>query len=195
MARDISFMQYMRAHGNTPGPTQRPLATGIIAGVIAAFPFIATLYFSGAIESLSRSFHVDAWVVFGASMFIAVVAGIIYSLVFKRAANDTRGGWLFGMSFGFLLWMLGPVTIWQTITSSPVAIGRAAMGIFGGQLLYGLVLGLLFPRVHFVLQRTLKEVASEAGTTLAEFDEQGGPHDLTKNQTSVDGTRTSRGEA
>ena len=24
-------MQYMRAHGNTPGPTQRPVAAGVIS--------------------------------------------------------------------------------------------------------------------------------------------------------------------
>src|SRR5688572_12049102 len=157
MARDISFMQYMRAHGNTPGPTQRPMLTGLVSGALAAGVYIVVLYFSGALESSARSFGVNIWSTVGFAVILAVLAGMIYAVIFKRAANDTRGGWLFGISFGFLLWMLGPVTLWQTLTSRPVATGTAAMGIFGAHLVYGLVLGLVFPRIHFMFQARLED--------------------------------------
>jgi hypothetical protein len=173
MARDISFMQYMRAHGNTPGPTQRPLLTGAISGLIATVPYILILYFSDALRSAAQNFGIGVSLATVVGVLLAILAGMIYALIFKRAANDTRGGWLFGISFGFLLWMLGPVGLWQTITSRPVALGTAAMGIFGAQLVYGLALGLVFPRIHFLLQGSLKDVAMDDGRSAVDPDQTG----------------------
>src|SRR5687768_9062201 len=155
MAKDISFMQYMRAHGNTPGPTQRPLLTGAISGLLAEIPSALLLYYSGASASVAAAFDVGGWFVFTVSAALKVLAGLIYAAIFKRAANDREGSWLFGAAYGFLLWMLAPVTLWQLITSRPVAVGRAAMGLFGAQVLYGLVLGLVYPRVHSLVQGKL----------------------------------------
>jgi len=155
MTRDISFLQYMRAHGNTPGPTQRPYLNGAISGLLAAFPAFIVLHFSGAMDSIEKTLSIGmlgSLVVYAGLM---ILAGVAYAAIFKRAANDHQGGWLFGISYGFLLWVLGPVTIWQTISNRPVATGHAAMGLFGAQVLFGLVLGLLFPAVHSFLQARL----------------------------------------
>lgn len=163
MARDISFIQYMRAHGNTPGPTQRPLLTGAVSGLIAGVGYLSILVMSDALESSARALGANIWVAAMFAVVLAIVSGIIYALIFKRAANDTRGGWLFGISFGFLLWMLGPVTLWQTITFRPVAVGTAAMGIFGAHVIYGFVLGLVFPWIHFMFQSRLEDIAIDDG--------------------------------
>ena len=151
-------MQYMRAHGNTPGPTQRPLLTGAISGVLAEIPSALLLYYSGASESVAAAFGVEIWIVFAASGMLKVLAGLLYAAIFKRSANDREGGWLFGAAYGFLLWMIAPLTLWQLITSRPVAVGKAAMGLFGAQVLYGLVLGLIYPRVHSLVQGKLSDV-------------------------------------
>jgi hypothetical protein len=84
-----------------------------------------------------------------------VVGGGLYGRVFMRAANDRRGGWLFGIGFGFLLWMLGPSTMFYWLRHAPLVTGRASQALFGSHLLYGLALGLSFPLVHTVLQRRL----------------------------------------
>ena len=86
------------------------------------------------------------------------LAGMLYAAIFKRAANDCEGGWLFGISYGFLLWMLAPITLWQLVTPHPVVVGGAAMGLFGAQVFYGLVLGLIFPRIHQLVQIRLSDV-------------------------------------
>ena len=70
-----------------------------------------------------------------------------------RAANDRRGGWLFGIGFGFLLWMLGPSTVVYWMRHAPLATGRASQALFASHLLYGLVLGVAFPFVHTIIQR------------------------------------------
>jgi hypothetical protein len=155
MARDISFLQYMRAHGNTPGPTQRPYLNGAISGFLAAIPSFFVLHFSGALDDIENTLSSGTLVAISVYVGLMVLAGIVYAAVFKRAANDRQGGWLFGISYGFLLWVIGPVTIWQTISNRPVATGRAAMGLFGAQVLFGVVLGLLFPAVHSFLQARL----------------------------------------
>jgi len=164
MARDISFMQYMRAHGNTPSPTQKPFATAVISGLIASVPYLALLYFTDAIESVAAGFHVSVTIIAIVGLLLSVLGAIIYAKVFQRAANDTRGGWLFGMSFGFLLWTLGPVALWQTITGRPAAVGTAAMAIFGGHIVYGLVLGLVFPWIHFLLRGRLADVVTDVAS-------------------------------
>jgi hypothetical protein len=156
MIRDSSFLQYMRAHGNTPGPTQRPLLTGAVAGSFAAVPYEIVLHFSGARMSISSGFGINPWISLGVSALLMVVAGVLYAAIFRRAANDFNGGWLFGASYGFLLWMVGPITVWQLVTAHPIAVGRAAMGLFAGHVLYGIALGLTFPWVHSWLETKLE---------------------------------------
>ncbi len=155
MNRDVSFMQYMRAHGNTPGPTQRPRLTGAIGGALALIPAAAVRYWSGAFESASEASGLRLWQVTAIDACVMIIAGIIYAQIFKRAANDRHGGWLFGISYGFLLWMLGPVTVWQFAAGRPLATGYPAMGLFGSQLLYGLILGIIYPRIHSLIQAKL----------------------------------------
>ena len=154
-------MQYMRAHGNTPGPTQRPKLTGALSSLLAEIPALPLLWWSGALGSLAAAVRLNLWLTIPLHALVMMLAAVLYGQIFKRAANDHHGGWLFGISYGFLLWMVGPVTVLQWIISRPVATGLAAMGMLGAQLVFGLMLGLLFPWVHCLLQRELSEVTTE----------------------------------
>ena len=145
-------MQYMRAHGNTPGPTQRPMLAGAITGGLAEVPSALVLWYWAALNSLTQALGIGAWPVLALHFAATVAAGALYGRVFSRAANDARGGWLFGISYGFLIWLLGPATLLQWILSHPLAVGVAAMGMLGAHLAYGLILGLVFPWVHRLLQ-------------------------------------------
>jgi hypothetical protein len=158
MARSASFIQYMRAHGNTPGPTQRPILAGAATGSVAEIPAVLLLWWSGALVSASQSLSLSTWMALALHFLATIVAGAIYGRVFSRAANDPRGGWLFGISYGFLLWMIGPVTVLQWTLGRPLAVGVAAMGILGAYLAYGLSLGLLFPWIHNLFQYELSEL-------------------------------------
>lgn len=164
MARDISFMQYMRAHGNTAGPTQRPLMTGAISGMLAYIPYETVLRLSGGRASIAAGFDISEWTSSALNFVVMVLAGVLYAAVFKRAANDCQGGWIFGASYGFLLWMIAPITMWQLLGSRVLAVGTAAMGLFGAHILYGLALGLIFPRVHFLIQSRLSNINNQRVT-------------------------------
>jgi hypothetical protein len=154
---NVFFMQYLSAHGNTPGPTQRPYLTGAISGAVAAVPYVSILAFSGTLSRSAANFQAREGMISMIAAATMVPAGVIYAAIFKRAANDRRGGWLFGMSYGFLLWLVGPVTLWQLVTPRPFITGLAAIGLFGAQVTYGLVLGLIFPWIHAPLQQDLSE--------------------------------------
>ena len=142
-----AFMQYMRAHGHTPGPTQRPLLTGLIDGAAGSIPALAGL------PGIATTLGVSALNVGLAFVAVAVLGGAMYGRLFGRAANDRSGAWLFGLSFGFLLWTLGPATLVYWVTRRPLVTGNAAVGVFVAHLLYGLTLGVLFPFIHRRLQR------------------------------------------
>lgn len=151
MKPDISFLQYMKAHGNTPSPTQRPLLTGAASGLAAGIPSAAVLYFSGAAGSVDRITGIGISPLIFVHILLIILAGILYAQIFKRAANDRKGGWLFGAGYGFLLWVIGPISIWQALSGVPVAVGTAAKGVFGACILYGLILGSLFPLIHSLI--------------------------------------------
>lgn len=148
-------MQYMRAHGNTPGPTHRPYSTGALSGAIAAIPYVAILSVTGTLARSATGLGLSSWYIGAGAAAVMPLAGVLYAAIFRRAANDRAGGWLFGMSYGFLLWLLGPVTVWQLVTPEPFITGMAAIGSFGGHVAFGLVLGTLFPHVHNVIQQRL----------------------------------------
>lgn len=146
------LMRFMRAHGQEPAPGQQPVAAGALAGLCAGAAVLPVLFWSGAAGSLAAAVRLSVEVVAAAYPALAMVAGAVYGAVFRRAASDRRGGWLFGISYGFLLWMVGPVTLLQAILGRPLATGPAAIGLLAANLLSGLVLGLLFRPMHRLTQ-------------------------------------------
>ena len=144
---------FMRAHGYLPGPTQRPVAAGLLCGVVAVAPSLALGWYAGTLAAGANAVGMRSELGAIVVAALAATAGGLYGRVFMRAANDRRGGWLFGMGFGFLLWMLGPGTVAHWIRGSPLVIGRTAQTLLALHLLYGLVLGLAFPRVHALVER------------------------------------------
>ena len=94
---------FLSAHGYDPGPTQRPLTSGAISGVLATGPAIAVLHLFGslAVEARMLGLSVAATIVVGT--LVMALAGAFYARLLGRAANDVWGGWLFGMAYGFIL--------------------------------------------------------------------------------------------
>src|SRR5215204_2811669 len=146
------MLRILRAHGLDAGPTQRPLLAGAIAGLMADIPAIALLGRFGSLGTLGPATGTSplvAGLAYGAMMLLG---GVLYGWLFQRAANDVRGGWLLGLSFGFVLWMLGPIPLLQWLPDEPILRGYPAAGLLVAQLLWGLSLGLLYPVVQRRLQ-------------------------------------------
>lgn len=157
------MMRFLLAHGIDPGPLQRPVLAGLISGALACGP--------GAVVFVGfRSFEVFADQVLRAPRPLAaailmaafVASGALYGVALGRAANDRAGGWLFGMVFGFILWIAAPVAVLPLITHSVMAAGRPAVGFFVGFLVWGCVMGAVFPFVHRPLHASLERDGREA---------------------------------
>jgi hypothetical protein len=154
---------FLSAHGYDPGPTQRPLLSGAISGVLATIPAVALLHAFGALaieaQILGRS---EAMTVAGGCIVMAV-AGAIYGRLFGRAANDARGGWLFGRVFGFALWAAGAVMILPIVSNGWTPAGQAAIGTFLSFVAWGAALGVVHPFVHRPLHERLETAAKRMG--------------------------------
>jgi hypothetical protein len=147
------MMTFLRAHGMDPGPLQRPLLAGAVTGFFAAAPALLALtvfrtlaVVADYVMQLTRP--TTALVLVAAFTF----AGLLYGLTFQRAANDRRDGWLFGMVFGFVLWMAAPLVVLPMISGNVMAAGPSATGFLASFLVWGAITGALFPHIHRPLQ-------------------------------------------
>lgn len=152
--------RFLQAHGYEAGPTQRPRLSGAVSAALAEVPTVMLLWMTGALGALADAMHLDLVTGLGLHVGLVIVAGVVYGQFFQRAANDRQGGWLFGLAYGFLCWMAGPVTALEWALGRPVIAGPPAQGLFFAYLLWGLLVGLLFPRIHQPLQAGLDDVES-----------------------------------
>jgi hypothetical protein len=139
---------FLIAHGYDPGPTQRPVLAGCIAGLLGTIPALPILSGFGSLAAEARIIGQPPSVTIAAGALAMALAGTVYGRLFRRAANDRRGGWLFGMAFGFLLWAAGAVMVLPAISGGAIPAGLPAVGIFLSLLVWGTALGALFPFVH-----------------------------------------------
>lgn len=144
--------QFMRAHGYLPGPTQQPVLTGAVTGIAASVASVPLAWGSGALLQLARGTGLPTLAIVAMWVVLGPLAGALYGRIFMRAANDRRGGWLFGIGYGFLLWMLGPASLLPWIVGHPPVVGRASQAFFASHIVYGLALGVLFPVAERLLR-------------------------------------------
>ena len=121
---------FLSAHGYDPGPTQRPLLAGAVSGTLATAPALALLHGLGSLAIEARILGLPIGVTIIAGWLLMAFAGALYARVLGSAANDPRGGWLFGMAFGFALWAAGVVFILPIAGDGQLPAGAAATGVF-----------------------------------------------------------------
>lgn len=160
---------FLSAHGYDPGPTQRPLTAGAIGGLLATVPASALLILFGSLRVEARIVGLPVGATTVAGCLVMTLAGAFYARLLGRAANDRRGGWLFGMAFGFALWAAGAVFILPLVGAGLLPAGAPALGVFLSLVFWGGSLGGLLPfvhrRVHLNLDRPW--IAEGLGPSLA----------------------------
>jgi hypothetical protein len=142
------MLKLLQAHGLDAGPTQRPLLAGALGGVIATAPALVVLVVFQSLNEPARAAGTSVVSAGGAYVGLMLLGGVLYGWLFQRAANDPWGGWLFGLAFGFVVWMLGPIPLLQWLPDEPILRGYPAAGLLLAQLLWGFTLGVVFPPIH-----------------------------------------------
>jgi hypothetical protein len=143
---------FLSAHGFDPGPTQRPGRAGLLAGLAGTVPAGFILLAFGSLAAEARILHLPIAATLALGCGLMAAAGGIYGRAFGRGANDGRGGWLFGMAYGFLLWTFGAMMILPLLGGGEAPAGGAASGIVLSLLVWGTVMGGTFPHIHRTLQ-------------------------------------------
>lgn len=150
------MMAFLRAHGLDAGPLQRPLLAGAIAGLAATVPAGAVFVALGSFAAADTVLRLPRPAAAAVLVAAFTASGALYGLLLQRAANDRRGGFLFGMVFAFILWMAAPVVVLPLLGGRMMAAGLAAAGFFAAFLVWGAALGALFPLVHRPLHARLE---------------------------------------
>jgi hypothetical protein len=163
---------FLTAHGFDPGPTQRPLLAGAISGIVATIPAVGILYAFGSLATEARVLGLSALVTIAAGLPIMAAAGAIYGRLLGRAANIARGGWLFGMAYGFAVWSAGAVMVLPLVSGGNTPAGVPAIGVFLSLVAWGAALGLIHPFVQRPLHESIESAAkrSEVGPSAAASD-------------------------
>jgi len=146
---------FLRAHGYDPGPSQRPLLAGAISGIIGTVPAVAVLIAFGSLNVEAEILQMSPLATLAAGCVAMAIAGAAYARFFGRAANAVKGGWLFGMSFGFALWATGAVLVLPVLSGGRAPAGMAAAGIALSLIIWGIATGILIPFVHRPLHESL----------------------------------------
>lgn len=160
---------FLAAHGYDPGPSQRPLLAGAISGVLATVPAVGVLIAFGSLKAEAEILGMSLLLTVGLGWAVMAIAGAAYARIFGRAANSTKGGWLFGMSFGFGLWAAGAVLVLPVVSGGRAPAGHAAAGVALSLLVWGFAAGILMPFVHRPLHESLETASkrSELGPDAA----------------------------
>jgi len=153
---------FLSAHGFDPGPTQRPQLAGALSGMIATVPAIAILYAFGSLSVEARVLGLSDPLTVAAGVPVMAAAGALYGRLFGRAANGVRGGWVFGMAFGFALWAAGAVMILPLASGGRAPAGESAIGVFLSLIAWGAALGGVHPHVHRPLHTSLETASRGA---------------------------------
>lgn len=150
---------FVAAHGYDPGPSQRPLASGAISGILATIPAIGVLAAFGSLKVEARILGMSSIETLAIGWVVMAIAGAAYARFFGRTANAVRGGWLFGLSFGFALWGAGAVLVLPLLAGGRAPAGDAASGVALSLIVWGLGTGVLVPFVHRPLHESLEKAS------------------------------------
>lgn len=159
----------LQAHGYDPGPSQRPLLTGGLCGLLATLPATGVLHVFGSLAVEARILGLGVMPTTAAGALAMAVAGAVYARLFGRAANDARSGWMFGMAFGFVVWSAGAVSILPIISGGRTPAGPPALGMFLSLIIWGAALGALVPLLQRRLHVSIADAArsEKTGPTVA----------------------------
>lgn len=120
-------------------------AAGIVGGLLFTIVMVSTNSLPRIASLVGGS---SAFVGFLVHFLIAILIGSTYGLFFNKEAYSYGSGMGWGLSYGFLWWLLGPGTLFFVLLREPVDWSVMATAdrfpALVGHLLYGMGLGLFY---------------------------------------------------
>jgi len=127
----------------------RAVGRGAAAGLVGGLLFTVVMVQIGFLPTVAKLVGSDSELVgLGVHLVIAEIVGVSYGVLFRRQAFEQSAAIGWGVSYGFLWWLLGPLTLGPVILgTTPAWTVEAAAAAFPsliGHLAYGAGLGLTF---------------------------------------------------
>jgi hypothetical protein len=122
---------------------------GAVAGLLGG-AVISQLMLRGAVPEVAERLTGSNGPLAGiaVNLAIGVAIGVSYGLLFRRLGQDVTCALGWGLSYGFLWWVLGPLTLLPALLGGDPAWSAAAAGgamsALAGHLIYGGCLGVAF---------------------------------------------------
>lgn len=133
----------------------RGVLMGQVAGIVGGLFFTFVMLSTDTLPRVGSLLGGESSLYgFFVHLLIAMIIGSTYGLFFHRAAFSYGSGLGWGLSYGFLWWLLGPGTLFFILLREPVDWSLAATvdryPALVGHLFYGMGLGLFF---QFLVRR------------------------------------------
>ena len=127
----------------------RVLAQGVVAGLVGGFLFTGVMVQTDALTNVAGLVRVTSPVTgFFVHLLIANIVGASYGLLFRHQSYDIGSALGWGVTYGFIWWILGTLTLMPTfLGTTPEWSADVAAGVFPfliGHLAYGAGLGITF---------------------------------------------------
>jgi uncharacterized membrane protein YagU involved in acid resistance len=122
---------------------------GAVAGLLGG-AVISQLMLRGAVPEVAERLTGSNGPLAGiaVNLAIGVAIGVSYGLLFRRLGQDVTCALGWGLSYGFLWWVLGPLTLLPALLGGhpewSAAAAGGAMSALAGHLVYGGCLGVAF---------------------------------------------------
>jgi len=122
---------------------------GAIAGLLGG-TVISQLMLQDAVPAVAERLTGSGGLLvgFAVNLAIAVAIGVSYGLLFRRLGQDVTCALGWGLSYGFLWWVLGPLTLLPALLGSEpqwtAAAAGGALTALASHLVYGACLGVTF---------------------------------------------------
>jgi len=124
-------------------------ARGAVAGLLGG-AVISQLMLRGAVPEVAERLTGSTGPLAGiaVNLAIGVAIGVSYGLLFRRLGQDVTCALGWGLSYGFLWWVLGPLTLLPALLGGDpewtAAAAGGALSALAGHLVYGGCLGVAF---------------------------------------------------
>ncbi len=147
-------MQQPSVVQNTFGNHLLSVLAGGISGVIAGLLYFILLNNMGMSPLLSPN---PTTLDLPLHLLVSGLGGVVFYLTFGQLVTSPGAGMVWGVSFGLLLWLIGPVTLFPIVRGMSVSLSSSAATVLfplliGRVVSYGAVLGVLFPIIARIVR-------------------------------------------
>lgn len=128
----------------------RRIAAGVVGGIAGGLIFGILMAMMGMLPMIASMVGSDSAALgFGIHMVISIVIGLGLTVLFgNRLLTSYPRGFIVGLVYGAIWWVLGPLLIMPVMLGMPpFTFDASSLPSLGGHLMYGAILGIVAVKI------------------------------------------------